>query len=223
MYRPISGGFGRIFVSGLWLGLGAAAPIGPVNVEIARRAIGRGFWAGFALGCGAVTIDVADAILSSLALRPLVGHRQIMQLIGLGGALFLTWLGIGCLRGLWRHLRRDPLAGVETQTETTVAARRAYLTGLFMTALNPMTLAFWFIVVPSIVGAITDHPSHDLPIICAGVFVATLSWVIAFSGTMARLGRWGNTKLIVIADAAGGIILLAFAAVGFWRLAHLTL
>ena len=223
MNRLIIAGFGRIFVSGLGLGFGAAAPIGPVNVEIARRAIGRGFWAGFALGCGAVTIDVTDAILSSLALRPLVGHPQIMKLIGLGGALFLTWLGIGCLLGLWRHLRRDPLAGADVQSEISVAARRAYLTGLFMTALNPMTLAFWFIVVPGTVGAITQHPSHDLPIICVGVFVATLTWVVIFSATLTQISRWGKAKLIVIADAAGGIILLAFAAVGFWRLAHLTL
>ena len=32
---------------GILLGLGAAAPIGPVNLEIARRAMRFGFWAGF--------------------------------------------------------------------------------------------------------------------------------------------------------------------------------
>ncbi|MGA2501211.1 MAG: LysE family transporter [Tepidisphaeraceae bacterium] len=57
---------------GIILGLGAAAPIGPVNVEIARRTLRGGFPAGFFLGLGAVTVDVSYAILVSLSIRPVL-------------------------------------------------------------------------------------------------------------------------------------------------------
>ena len=52
-----------LFARGVIFGLGAAVPIGPVNVEIARRTLRAGFRSGFFLGCGAVTIDVTYAIL----------------------------------------------------------------------------------------------------------------------------------------------------------------
>ena len=42
------------FARGILLGWGVAVPLGPVNVEIARRTLRRGFRAGFFLGMGAV-------------------------------------------------------------------------------------------------------------------------------------------------------------------------
>ncbi|HEY2589318.1 MAG TPA: hypothetical protein VGI81_26470, partial [Tepidisphaeraceae bacterium] len=62
----------RLIGRGIALGIGAAVPIGPVNVEIARRTFRGGFPAGFALGCGAVTVDVSYAILSSLSLKDML-------------------------------------------------------------------------------------------------------------------------------------------------------
>src|ERR1039458_1781020 len=76
------------------LGLGAAAPIGPVNIELARRTLHRGFWSGFALGCGAVSVDICYAALSSLALHPAHNHPLALRWLGLAGGLFLGWLGV---------------------------------------------------------------------------------------------------------------------------------
>jgi hypothetical protein len=103
-----------------------------------------------------------------------------------------------------------------------------------MTLLNPMTLAFWFVVVPAAIPAATggggsEHRGRDLPIICAGVFAGTIAWVLAFAGLMSLavrrglgtdLGRHAQQRRrawLAAADAMGGTVLLGFAAAALLR------
>jgi L-lysine exporter family protein LysE/ArgO len=215
----------RIFGAGVALGLGAAIPLGPVNVEIARRALRAGFWAGFALGCGAVTVDVTYAVLSSLALRPVIDHPLLLKWITIGGLALLTYLGIQCMRAVTQHLRVDPVGRADASEDRLSygSPAWAYGTGVLMTLLNPMTLAFWFVAVPATVGSITQNPRRDLPLICAGVFAGTIAWVIFFSSALGWIGRYRRNWWLAVADGVGGLTLLTFAAVGFWRLSHLPL
>lgn len=205
----------RIFASGLLLGLGAAVPIGPVNVEIARRTLRGGFWPGFALGCGAVTVDVTYAILSSLLFRPFIGQRWIQWAIGIPGILLLGYLGAMSLRAAKEHLHHDPLK----ETPPAGSVHAAYVTGLFMTLLNPMTLGFWFVAVPARVASITGEARRDLPMICAGVFIGTLGWVLLYASMLNWIGRYRRNWWMAVADGVGGLVLIGFALAAAWRLA----
>jgi L-lysine exporter family protein LysE/ArgO len=204
----------RLIIQGLALGLGAAVPIGPVNVEIARRLLRNGFRTGFALGCGAVTVDVAYAVLSSLGLRPVLGRRWLEIPLEIAGVALLAFLGMMSVRSARAAMHHDPLAAPATAG----SVHGAYLTGLLMTLLNPLTLAFWFVAVPGAVGSITRDPSHDLPVICAGVFVGTLAWVAFFCTLLTVLGRWRRAWWLAAADLIGGAMLLGFAGLGVWHL-----
>src|SRR5438128_1480654 len=90
---------GALLLRGMLFGIGAAAPIGPVNVEIARRALRHSFFAAFALGCGAVSIDVTYAVVSALGVTPLLDIAQgrnhwfywAMTIAAVG---FLAYLGV---------------------------------------------------------------------------------------------------------------------------------
>lgn len=160
---------------GIVLGLGAAAPIGPVNVEIARRSLRGGFRAGFLLGCGAVTIDVAYLALASLGVATVVvGRPRLMLAVGIIGAGVLAYLGVAALRSAWKHSSLSS-AG---EAATLPLPRKNYVTGLVMTALNPLTLAFWFAATPSLAA----DGQRDLPLACAGVAAGALSWVLPFRG-----------------------------------------
>jgi threonine/homoserine/homoserine lactone efflux protein len=199
-------------VRGLVLGIGAAAPIGPVNVQIARRALTRGFWAGFALGCGAVTVDVAYAVLASLSLGRLLTRPLVDRTVSVIGAAVLVYLGIACLRSAARRAALDGSADH--------SSARNYFTGLIMTATNPMTLVFWFATVPSSVIPNPAHPMRDLLLVCAGVFAATIAWVCGFAGTLAIGRSLGKQGWVRVVDAAGGVLLLAFAGALIWRVAQ---
>jgi L-lysine exporter family protein LysE/ArgO len=201
-------------IRGVVFGLGAAAPIGPVNVEIARRTLRSGFAAGFFLGCGAVTVDVAFAILASVGVTPLMKSDWFYWPLAAAGFGLLTFLGIESLRGARQAARIDLLApGANIPiAENKTSVSGGYLTGLLMTSLNPFTWAFWFIALPARVGTITARPREDLPIICTGVFLGTIAWVIFFCGVLSAAGRYRRRWWLVLADEFGGVLLLWFAA-----------
>ena len=201
----------QTFTSGVLLGLGAAVPIGPVNVQIARRALRGGFAAGFALGLGAVTVDVFYAVLTSVGIEKVARVRLVEWSLRIGGILLLSYLGVMSLRGERDAWRTDPLTPGTGEASKTDAAR-SYITGLLMTLLNPMTLAFWFVAVPILATPGGRGAGANLALVCAGVFAGTIGWVIFFAGALALAGRYRKNWWLAAADAVGGAALLVFAA-----------
>jgi L-lysine exporter family protein LysE/ArgO len=202
-----------ILVKGILLGLGAAVPIGPVNVQLARQALRRGFLAGFALGCGAVTVDVLYAVLANVGVQRLVRSAAVEWTLRVGGIALLTHLALACLRGEREAWSADLVTtGAAPATNPGAGPGRAYATGVLMTLLNPMTLAFWFVAVPALAGPVAAGVGPQLPLVCAGVFIGTISWVVLFAGVLALAGRFRRNWWLAAADAAGGAALLVFAA-----------
>jgi L-lysine exporter family protein LysE/ArgO len=196
-------------ISGILLGLGAAVPIGPVNVEIARRSLRSGMRAGASLGFGAVTVDMTYAVLCALGLRPLMGNPVAVTMLTVTSIVILLYLGAMSLRGAWRAIKTDATPTLDAAPAQ--AVHTSYVTGVLMTALNPMTLAFWFLVVPGLPAA------RDIASLILGVFLGTAAWVLTFSSLLAWLGRGRRALWITIADAVGGVVLLGFAGVAIWK------
>lgn len=189
-----------LVLSGAFLGLSAAVPIGPVNLAIMRRGIDGGFTPAFLVGLGAVTIDALYSVGFTLGFASMSG-LGVLGPLGFVGAGVLIVLGVMSIRDAFRPLAEAPSAPapacdpadltagaacpVPTAENPGVLAKRfgAYLTGISMTATNPMTLAFW-----ASVGASTSR--FDLTTIGArlaltlGVAAGALLWVIAFASLL---------------------------------------
>src|SRR5688500_11373520 len=88
-----------LFAQGVALGLGAAVPIGPVNVQVARQVLRGGFLRGFALGCGAVSVDVLYAVMAGEGMRRLEQSGALEWSLRVGGVVLLAYLGVMCIRG----------------------------------------------------------------------------------------------------------------------------
>jgi L-lysine exporter family protein LysE/ArgO len=200
-----------VVAEGILLGLGAAVPIGPVNVQIARHALRSGFLSAFTLGCGAVTVDVFYAVLASVGVERLVRNDVVEWALRVAGVGLLTCLGAMCLRSEREAWRSDPI-GPDAAPAPRPHAGRVYLSGLFMTLLNPMTLAFWFVAVPALAGPVGAGEGSSLALICSGVFAGTVTWVVVFAGVLTLAGRFRRNWWLAAADAAGGAALLVFAA-----------
>jgi L-lysine exporter family protein LysE/ArgO len=201
--------FAKLLITGILLGLGAAMPIGPVNVEIARRTMRGGFLPGLALGSGACTVDMAYAFLYAVGVAQFTSHPAIYWPLAVSGIGLLTYLGVMSLRGAREAGRFDV-----TNAPSAPSLHGGYLTGLLMTATNPMTVAFWFSVLPARAGTFSAQPRHDLPIICFGVFIGALSWVFFFAGLLSQAGRFRKPWWMIAADEIGGVMLLGLAG---WR------
>jgi L-lysine exporter family protein LysE/ArgO len=204
---------------GVLIGLGAAVPIGPVNVEIARRTLRGGWAAGVALGLGAVSVDVTYAVLSTLSLGRLFDHAMVRWPVTIGGIILLSYLGVQCLRTAWSTTQRAEINDASSAPPSHAAALRSgYLLGLLMTFLNPMTLMFWFVALPTIsAGTIAVDGARPLMFLCVGVFTGTIGWVLTFTATLALLGQFRRDLWLLLADTAGGVTLLTFALAAFLR------
>src|SRR5262249_40002132 len=157
-----------------------------------------------------VSVDIFYAILSSLGFAWLFNRTAFYWPLLILGVGFLTYLGItswiSAIKAVMSASTSENLAA------SAPSLRGGYITGVLMTLLNPMTLVFWFVAVPNVMGKLSQQPTRDLPMICMGVFVGTISWVIGFAGALAIVGRWRRGLWMFLADAFGGTTLLGFAA-----------
>lgn len=204
----------EIWAKGAIFGLGVAIPIGPVNVELLRRALSQGWRAAVCLGLGAVSVDVVYACLA-VTLTGLSGAVQSVWVfwpLAAASFLLLAYLGWGSISAAHNAYRHAESTGAWS----TPAPRnhenllKIYLTGVAMTAVNPMTLVFWFVSLPG--QAVTQGiDGSQLAYLALGVFTGTVAWVLTFSTLTAVLGRWRKPWWIVLADLIGGIVLWGFA------------
>ena len=81
---------GGLVAQGLLLGWSVAWPPGPINAEMIRRALARGFWPAFAVGAGASSGDFAWAVAVALgagALADLPGVRPALATARVGSSV----------------------------------------------------------------------------------------------------------------------------------------
>lgn len=233
---------------GLVFGLGAAVPFGPVNAEIARRALKRGSIFGIALGTGAVVIDILYAACASFGIGiHLRDNRALHIALSVGGFILLTVLGLLTLRGALRAYRHrsvtkrerlpDEAASTASIPEVDVlkyqprltqkvikpetessGVIRTFITGVMMTGLNPYTLMFWFVALPAGPGKLLERTSRDVPALLLGVFLGTFGWVLTFAALLGILKKFSRDSWIILADLVGGVTLLGFAVFSLWGL-----
>jgi L-lysine exporter family protein LysE/ArgO len=191
--------------AGMALGVGAAAPPGPVNLEILRRTSRGGWWAGATVGLGAVTVDVVLAILLTAGVLEAVDRVPGLRLaLTIVGGLLLLWLGTGALRSAFTTRDRS----VDALVASRPTAWAGYATGLLLCSTSPYQAAFWLTGVLAVMKSMGDAPASG---IILGVFFATLAWVVTFTTLVATasatwLGRW----IGFLADLLGGAILIGF-------------
>ncbi len=86
---------------GFVLGWSVAWPPGPINAELARRTLARGFWAAFGLALGATCGDTLWALLVALGVGVLLQGPATRLALGVLSVALLLWLAFTFLRGAW--------------------------------------------------------------------------------------------------------------------------
>ncbi len=193
---------------GLLLGWGAAIPIGPINLEVIRRHLHLGMAYGIALGLGACLADLTYLILLSLGALAILTQPLILKIVGIAGSLILAWFGYSALRAK---------ASVSDKIKTNTRPVWAHtLEGYSLTMLNPMTILFWTSVSAQI-ATFAQHTQYTLIYAGAGVFLGTLSWILALNTVLFFTRHRLSARAIEFLNISGGVILLGFAVMGLWR------
>lgn len=197
---------------GLFLGWGAAIPIGPINLEMTRRNLRYGTPAGVALGMGAGLADLTFLVLLSFGALQILVHPLIIKIVGLLGALILAWFGYSALRA-------DPK---KVKAIHDNSAKRSFgrnlIEGYLLTLINPFTLMFWSSISATIAIRAHHAQSHYSIIYTGiGIVLGTWSWSTSLNIFLHFTRHRLSDRAMHILNLIGGLILLGFAAFSLWH------
>jgi threonine/homoserine/homoserine lactone efflux protein len=209
---------GALLLTGFGLGLFLAAQVGPVTLLIVRSVLrgGRALAVGLAMAGAVALIDVLYATLGLAGVGRLLSGGAVRLSLGLASAAILVAIGA---RTAWAGVRAR--VGLETADEV-VAPRRAFLTAVAATALNPLTIALWTVSFPAAVPAAGRSSIADAGALLAGVALGTLTWYWGFSSLVALARRRVGDGLLRVVDVGTGFGLIAFGSLLGYRAAHET-
>jgi threonine/homoserine/homoserine lactone efflux protein len=200
----------EILLKGLLIGLSIAAPVGPIGVLCIRRTLAQGRIVGFVSGLGAATADGIYGLIAGFGLTVitnfLIGQQFWIQLIG---GLFLCYLGFKTLRSKANFTQSD------TQKKNIV---NAFLSVLFLTLTNPMTILSFIAIFAGLGISSSDSNIISSVILVLGVFCgSTLWWVILSSGVGLFRSRISDQSLTVI-NRLSGLIIMIFGGIALFGL-----
>ncbi|MBI1220370.1 MAG: hypothetical protein GC186_17690 [Rhodobacteraceae bacterium] len=198
-----------ILGTGFLLGWSVAWPPGPINTEIARRCLARGFWAGFGLLLGACSGDALWAVLVALGVGLIFTGPLAQIIMGTISVALLTLLMLTFLRRAWRAWVGTPASATPPRFDST---RASYLLGVSMAITSPWNVTFWLAAVGR--PEMTHLGLHALLLTAAAVILGAATWGLVWSGTVVLVhrqigagnGRWGG----VLMNGATAALMLYF-------------
>jgi len=171
--------------TGFLLGWSVAWPPGPINAEIARRCLARGFWAGFGLLLGACSGDALWALLVSLGVGTLLTGVLLHRLLGVVSVALLLTLAFLFGRSAWRDLRVP--ADAPPPPARFDSVRASYALGASMALTSPWNVAFWLAAVGR--PEMTRYGLPALLVMAGGVLAGALTWGLLWSAAVVLLRR----------------------------------
>ena len=160
------------FLKGIIIGFAMAVPVGPIGIMCIRKTLTEGRLRGLIIGLGAATADFLYGCVAAFGITiisdTLVSQRIWIRLVG--GTLLL-FLGVRTFRA---H-PADPNIPVNSN-----GILRSYLTTVFLTLTNPMTI-FAFIAVFAALGLGNGLGYFSAAALVVGVFIGSCLWFLLLS------------------------------------------
>jgi len=193
------------FIKGLVFGFSIAAPVGPIGILCIRRSLAAGWTAGLLTGLGAATADAFYGCVAGFGLAGisgfLVGRQAWIQTFG---GLFLCWLGIRIFL---------TATNARTATKSPDGVAIGYLSALFLTLTNPMTILS-FVAVFAGMGlgsAGGDHTAAGC--LVAGVFAGSMAWWVVLSSASSLFNTRINPSVMGWINRLCGAVLTGFGLI----------
>lgn len=189
------------FIEGFLLGLGAAAPLGPINILIMNRALIH-YPHAVITGLGAMSADGLYLLLILLGMASFLNNGILQDILGVLGAIFLTYMAYAIFKG-----RNKPVSSLHLNNEKKQKLLPAYFQGFALTFVNPYTVAFW-LSIASYVSSKALSPIMTL----VGMFSAISLWVTVMPYFVHRSRHRISTRISYGISLFSTILLAGFGA-----------
>lgn len=197
----------HLFLVFFILGVSAAAPIGPVGIEIIRRHLHHGFLTGVAFGAGACFSDLTYLVLLSIGILTFLNDPTLLNIIGMIGALIIAWFGYLSFKMASHFVDKNvKRASMASQVGG----------GYIMTLFNPYTILFWASVSAQV--AMLGGENHGALILAGiGVLSGTFGWVIVLNCLLMISRRFVSDTMMAWINKGSAVILWIVACYMLFR------
>ncbi|QOR64825.1 LysE family transporter [Cytobacillus suaedae] len=123
----------------LFLGVTLAITLGPVNFELIKQGVTKGFFSSWLVGLGAASADIMIVFIICFGLGHLFLSETVQPLLGILGAIMLVFMGYQNIKSRKKHVS-------ETSDEKGVSdtkRKNTYFTGYLLAIANPLNIVFW--------------------------------------------------------------------------------
>ena len=186
------------FLEGFLLGMGAAIPLGPINILLMNTAL-RDYKGAVTIGFGALSADTVYLTMILLGIATFLNQPAILNILGILGSIFLLYLAYLIFKN------RNNILGVQKKSRSSKSLIRFYLQGFTLTFVNPYTVAFWL----SIAGY-TSHKDLDPIITIFGMLCALFLWVMLMPYFVHRSKHRISQRVSYYLSLSSSIVLLGF-------------
>ncbi|WP_321779331.1 LysE family translocator [Sulfurimonas sp.] len=186
------------FFEGFLLGLGAAVPLGPINILIMNEAIKK-YKNGVMIGLGAMSADMTYLFLIVFGLISYFNHPEILKYLSIFGGLFLIYLALNIFKS------KDNKIAKVSENIADKSSIKLYFKGFALTFINPYTIGFWL--------SVSGHAaSKELSIYATllGMISAILLWIIIMPYFVHRSKHKISQRVSYWISVVSSIILLGF-------------
>ena len=121
------------------MGFLAAIPAGPVQIEVARRAINGHLRSSFMVVLGAFTVDVLYGVIAFFGIAPFLKKEIVMAAFWLIGGIFLLTLAYIIIKNKSKQRFTDE------SSKYIINNTWGFISGFTLSAVNPMLIFWWLI------------------------------------------------------------------------------
>ncbi len=188
----------------IFLGVSLAAPIGPVNAAQLDTGIKNGFFHAWIFGIGALIADVLYMIMVYVGIGQIIESLLVKTILWSFGCFVLIYTGIESLLSLHK-IELDMKSGKKNRL------RRSFLTGFFMSLLNPLTILFWLGIYGSVLAETAKTFAESQLIIFS---IAIIGGIILWDTIMATISsgarRLLSTRLLKLISIFSSLSMIGF-------------
>jgi len=187
------------FIEGFLLGVGAAVPIGAINILIMNTAL-KNYKSAVFIGFGAMSADISYLLLILLGMMTFFNNPYMADILGVLGAGFLIYMAYLIYKSRNNTVDNTP------QKVSKKNLLKFYTQGYILTFINPYTIAFWL----SVAGYVANKNINPTTTIF-GMFCAILLWITLMPYFVHRSKHKISKKVSFYINIGSTIILTGFA------------
>jgi L-lysine exporter family protein LysE/ArgO len=214
-----------LLASAFVLGFMVAIPPGSVTIVAAQRTLRFGLSNGLVFQLGSCVADAFYIVLVYVGVAAFFADNSILRsLLWLASGTLLAWMAFDALRP--RSIPATPDGKTDAETRhpafpRTEMNREAFLSGIGVTLLNPVTVVGWIALAGNFFLLKRNDIAGSLPrffLVLATTIVGVQAWLVPLLWLVGRSGAFFGDKVVRVLVRVSGIFLAFLSALAFWSL-----